>query len=449
MPRYQELSSWTPVRVQQHVDPVLLNDKRFEISREMQPKSLAARRSARNDHQWAIAELDVIDQWAEKLAAAWLEIWDIQGFPRCHALYRAIYEGELRNLFSDRQSAFTGHLNRRALVKRSGNSQIGGWFAREMEKRVAKWNRRMDVDSRKAMHAARRVEATTVPTAQSSSGLNWKELELRFRDIQAKTTEQRVSTNFIRTEWESGVVNKEWIVSGNLALGKEFELLASVAARKLGCTRSENLRDYWLDRVLEWMQQVGLDKDKQMAWRVPGRIVVQGASATTDGLYTEKIAELSAMFCMELMTCGTPESAVSLHSERSERESPQHVESPEDAPRLKDQGLPERKAGRKQSRNREFIGYAGTLWRNHQGPNMRVSQDALKQIATHLDKSVFSKPSDYLEARAAERLKKHNQKYGNSPKKLSTWTEIVTRGCPSLKVAMRKLLSRCARTSGN
>lgn len=155
-----------------------------------------------------------------------------------------------------------------------------------------------------------------------ASTFTWKELESRFRDIQAKTTGQRVSTNFIRTEWESGDVRKEWIVSGNLALGKEFELLASVAARKLGCTQSENVSDYWLDRVLEWIQQEGLDKDKHVASSASGQIVVDGASGTTGGMYTEKIAELSAMFCIELIARDSAESAVSQSSERLEVPQP-------------------------------------------------------------------------------------------------------------------------------
>src|SRR5206468_10578115 len=108
-----------------------------------------------------------------------------------------------------------------------------------------------------------------------------------------------------------------------------------------------------------------------------------------------------------------------------------------------------KKAGRPPSRNLEFVRLAGELWKTNQDSSRRVTQESLKRIATALDASPFSNPSDWLEGNAASELKAHNQKFGNSPKKISSWTHIVVRNEPSFKEAVRRLLSRCAGKSGN
>jgi hypothetical protein len=66
------------------------------------------------------------------------------------------------------------------------------------------------------------------------------------------------------------------------------------------------------------MQQAGLDKDKNVAWLPTGTVNEWGKIGTTQGLFTERIAELSARFCVDLMARGTPESSVSPPSQRSE-----------------------------------------------------------------------------------------------------------------------------------
>ncbi len=104
-----------------------------------------------------------------------------------------------------------------------------------------------------------------------------------------------------------------------------------------------------------------------------------------------------------------------------------------------------KKAGRKRRRALEFQRLAAKLWTANQGPTGTVNSDGLRRIADELDASSFSKPADYLEGKAACDLKAHNQKFANSPKKLMNWNDLVHRGSPERKLAMRKLLSRCAR----
>jgi len=190
-----------------------------------------------------------------------------------------------------------------------------------MTRQMGKAHCRMEHEARNR-YSRQRLSATTNPCARATTGAHtdrtgprirpevasiftWKELENRFQKFQTKATGQKFSADFIRTDWESGDVSEEWFVGGNPACRKEFEHLASISARKLGCTRTEGANEYWLDRVWEWMQQAGLDKDKNVACFLPGTVVQAGLTGTTQGLFTEKIAELSAMFCVELIARGT------------------------------------------------------------------------------------------------------------------------------------------------
>jgi hypothetical protein len=66
------------------------------------------------------------------------------------------------------------------------------------------------------------------------------------------------------------------------------------------------------------MHQAGLDKDKNVGWCPDGSESEGGLTCTTKHLFTKKIAELSAKFCLNLIAHATPESAGSLLSEPTE-----------------------------------------------------------------------------------------------------------------------------------
>jgi hypothetical protein len=153
-----------------------------------------------------------------------------------------------------------------------------------------------------------------MPTAQIhsiASSFNWKELEDRFREIQAKPSgRERFRAEFTRTKWDSGSVTEEWMLRGNAVCRTEFERLASIAARKLGYEASEDALRYWLESLREWLSMTGLDKDGTMAWCPLGSGQDKGSFYKTSHLHTERIAELSAMFCIELMAHGAPECAI-------------------------------------------------------------------------------------------------------------------------------------------
>jgi hypothetical protein len=271
----------------------------------------------------ALVEMEIGD--AEK-RAEWsyrtcCEIWESQGLTKCRPFFRAIFDRCLEPLFATRKVCFGHELDlhqKRAGAKiPQGVSAIRGHMNREMDGLRAKWNTILEIATRDAENQERLKGQTPVLSGSlpRSGGVDsiftWRELEIRFRDLHSKTLGQSVSANFIRTVWDSGSVTEEWILGGNAVWRAEFEAVASIAARKLGWTQNEGANDYWLDRVREWMQQAGLDKDKRTAWLPTGTVVESGLSGRTGGLYTGKIAELSAMFCVHLIAHATPETTTS------------------------------------------------------------------------------------------------------------------------------------------
>ena len=161
----------------------------------------------------------------------------------------------------------------------------------------------------------RQFEDKTLSTEQildAASSFTWKELEFRFCNVQLKApVGDKVAALFTRTESHTGSVTDEWRMKGSAAWRIEFEQLASIAARKLGYISTEDVTRYWLGKVREWMIREKLDKNGELAWWSTGFADFEGNRDTTQHLITERIADLSAMFCVNLMAHGAPESAVS------------------------------------------------------------------------------------------------------------------------------------------
>ncbi len=196
----------------------------------------------------------------------------------------------------------------------------------------------------------------------------WKELEDRFLVLHAKTKDRRFSATVIWTEWDSSATTEDWILGGTQGLRTEFEHLASIAVRKLGYALKEGADTYWLNRVREWVQEAGLDKDRDFAWCPAGSVVEHGESGTTRSLMTERIAELSAMFCVELMAQGAPESAVSSSGQ------------PETADRQLIPGRTKKKSNKSRSQLRKMAVIFGAIQSNLIGPKYCAALDARKVI---------------------------------------------------------------------
>lgn len=307
-----------------------------------------------------IADVDKRSQWAYD---AFCEIWEVQGRAKCRPFFRAVFDWGINPMLSIREGCFRHGLELREKRTGQGTSQglstICGHLKREMGKLRAKWNTKLEIAARDNDYQQQRIRTRELQRARTPTSLvptsapidvrrpsetvageenpqshsktltseqggaaalnfHWKELEIRFRDIQARpSAQQRVSAEFTRTVWASGSTTEEWRTRGNSVCRVEFERLASIAARKLGYLPSEGAGDHWLDLVREWVQETGMDKDATVAWCPDGSGFESGLAYTTKTLWTERIAELSAMFCMELMARGTPELAISPTSERS------------------------------------------------------------------------------------------------------------------------------------
>jgi hypothetical protein len=400
-------------------------------------------------------ELEIRDtnERAQALYDACCEVWEIHGLKRTRAFYRAVFDNCLQLLFETRRVTVAAELQHRDAVMRAPgrSSAAQGSLTRRMGQLRATWNQKLEKETRdcETRERVERQRAALLPSVQVRSApavmnlegegevtmlkieqvceiastFSWKDLESRFQEFQTKAG-RKFSATFIRTDWESGDVSQEWIVGGNPVWRKEFEHLAAIAARKLGYMASKDASAYWLNRVREWMQEGGLDKEKDAAWLPTGTVNRGGAIGTTQSLYTESIAAMSAMFCMELFAHGTPESAVL---------------QPAAAPT-------QTKMGRKAKRPPEFIALAGNLWNRKKGPTGNVSDDGLKEIGDELDSRGFTPPAKYLEGKAAIELKARNSKNANSKNggAIRTWSALVTRGDKDERTAMRRLLIRCA-----
>ena len=401
-------------------------------------------------------ELEIRDtnERAQALYDACCEVWDIHGYKRDRVFYRAVFDNCLQLVFETRRAVVASELQRRDAVMRTPgrSSAAQGSLTRRMGQLKAAWSQKMEKESRdsdtRERVARERFARLPAPQVQSAPALmirqadggatmltiervreiastfTWKDLQSRFQEFQTKIG-RTFSVTFTRTEWESGDVSERWMLGGSNALQKEFEHLASVAARKLAYSASKDANEYWLNRVREWMQGEGLDKDRRLAWLPTGDVYQDGRSGREQTFSTERIGEVSAMFCMDLFTRGVPESAVSLPPAAT---------------------MTHARVGRKPQRPDEFTGLAAALWKQKKGPSGRVSLDGLNAIGCELDTRGHKPPSKYLEGTAAKDLKTRNSKSANSKSAgaIRTWGDLVKRADKDDLTAMRKLLSRCA-----
>ena len=168
MPRFESPSHWTPDLVRERIDRVLLTDQYIKLSEEMNKGRYKAK--AEKGYKLANAWVLLAEDWAEKMFAAYIEIWDLQGFPRCDAIYTAAGDA-INQGFAGHCSAFTGRLDQLALVNhRHVDSETINLFKARMNALAGKWKRRIDVEERKAMYAARQ-EQPTPNTTQATSAL--------------------------------------------------------------------------------------------------------------------------------------------------------------------------------------------------------------------------------------------------------------------------------------
>jgi hypothetical protein len=298
-------------------------------------------------------EIEDEDKRAEWSYRTCCEIWEVQGRTKSRPFFRAIFDACLLPMFAVREGCFNQQLELQQ--KRTGASNqehmsaVVGHMKRERGTLRAKWNTKLEIAARDNEYQQQRIdsreppqigalsapppahanierlsklvaakgtlhsEGELLPMKQvyaAASSFSWKELEHRFRQIQTKPQlDQRVLAEFTRTAWDSGVVTEEWTLRGDSVCRTEFERFASIAARKLGYAGAEDAIKFWLERTREWLLRTGLDRDRDVAWCPSGDGHTKGKFYKTSHLNSERIAEVSAMFCTELMAQGAPESA--------------------------------------------------------------------------------------------------------------------------------------------
>jgi hypothetical protein len=140
-----------------------------------------------------------------------------------------------------------------------------------------------------------------------SADLTWKDLEHRFRELQAEMTANCLVAWYTRFCWDDGPTEEQWSYQGGGERNqRRFESLASAGARKLGFTDNANADNGWLARVREYLGAKVTSKGTQ---------IENGRTATSEAVRIDRVAEASADHCLRLIARGTPESAIGLQSQ--------------------------------------------------------------------------------------------------------------------------------------
>lgn len=274
--------------------------------------------------------IERMDEFANKQLQTCLEVWSVQGYEPCANFYRMVFSRYLSVMFAARGSSFSEEL--RQEHTRTGQlsdlQAVLGDFSRKVGVLSSDWKRKLEIKAKEAEHAIAQRETERsaeriIPAlvAYNDSRLpydqlekiaiqySWKELALRFRDLQQQMGQKSLRAMFTKTIWEKGEAEANWVLHGsyNPRLQQSFESLATIGARKLGFCRAEGGEIAWLDYLRHWSESRELDRGVGMT--TTGSIVVHGEHGTTRSVDIENVSDISAVFCEELLARGTPEQA--------------------------------------------------------------------------------------------------------------------------------------------
>jgi hypothetical protein len=108
---------------------------------------------------------------------------------------------------------------------------------------------------------------------------------------------------------------------------------------------------------------------------------------------------------------------------------------------------PKKRSGPQSKFPDDFVKIAGELWQKALpvGKRSKVTISKLRQIATELDATGFSRPGDFLEGTTGQKLRQFNSHNSNSVKgAITTWTALVGFDDKEFTRGFRRLLSRCS-----
>ncbi len=132
-----------------------------------------------------------------------------------------------------------------------------------------------------------------------TDSFSWKELEQRFRDLQAQMGRNGLGAWRTTTRWEDGTTEVNWTLQGSKEYESHlsFQILATIGAQKLGFNRTERTHECWLNTLLEWVNTEG-----SLGERFTGQTTNSGRTGKTSTLELDRVAEHSAIYCCELIS---------------------------------------------------------------------------------------------------------------------------------------------------
>jgi hypothetical protein len=407
------------------------------------------------------------DEYARRVYEIYDDIWKKQGHVTCAAFVRAVCSQAVVPTLRARADAIAAEFSMFALrtnFSPSTRDAMLSKFERDMERLQARWERRLEAEAKECEHRERKHlqvpaepgssytanvfsdASTTVAKAFQGSpsnfigphGVNsdksasipqadmWRSFHIIFQALADEELTREPHNNNDR--WMRAYVSCEdqsnrglhCVLSNGIDEGfkARFEVAATRAGIALDSAISgEPLQD-WLDHVYQDL--------------CSHRSNLLFAATRDDGGIITRICEASAISCARL-------EKNALQFRNRDRAAVPPLRLPPST-RL---GKP----GRALARTADFVDFAGKLWidAKRQSTHRKVNEEALRQIASSLDKQRYVPPAKYLESGCARELKAFNSRHSNSKTgPIRTWCQLVDMGDKDHLRGMRRLLSRCA-----
>lgn len=228
---------------------------------------------------WVDMEISDIDRRAEWAFRTCQEIWDLQGRMKCRPFFRAVFDECLQPMFSIREGCFQSELE--LYQTRTGKqsapelSATLGAMKRQMDALRAKWNTKLEIESRnietrERLSESREVSRIQVPGGSSST--------LNRPQMGRKPKRSLDFIAFVENFWRQRKGHRRYVSLADLkAIADEMDLreftppadyLEAKAAKELRARNSRNSNSKNGGPILTWRVLVEReDKDDLTAMR--------------------------------------------------------------------------------------------------------------------------------------------------------------------------------------
>lgn len=439
----------------EHINQQLLSAKTNDLAEEISRRISEGRRriefetaqsgnSAGFASRWLDFEEQMAEERVQRLYAAYCETWVQQNRSVTPAFIRAVRDQAIAQTLAAVKSSVIGGLQMRAqrMSQPINSAAIGEW-SRRMDRLANRWYRKLEAEAIAAQYRAARpvqgpenkpprVASAEEQTALLSSKV-WHDLHETFRALaeeESKSEPPNLHNRYLHAQasFEDKTLESGWWQLGGGA-SESIRVRFCAVATRAGMTLRPSVTG---KRFEVWLHHVFLDLlEHKSELLFAGKIDLGGI--------IERVCEASAISCARL-------ERNALESEIVEQREGGVEIRPVLQPLL---GSGNRKSGRKSTRPRDFVTYAGTLWLEAKSRNGEISAKVrhLTEIASQLDDRRYIPPASYLEASYARELRAFNSKNSRSDVgPIQTWTRLVAVGDKDHLRGMRRLLSRCAQT---